>query len=215
MMNQLFDYLVDQGTPKDTIILLLMLPVIAFLIALIRQFIGIKAFGIYTPLIVTFALVETSLKYGLAIFILVITSATLARFAVRKFRILYLPRMAIVITTVSIVFLMALIEAAWNERTGFLAVSIFPILIMITLAEKFVDAQIKQGDKEAVILSIETIIISVLGYFIVISDTTQSFLYNNAYIVLLIIPLSILLGKWTGLRIPEYWRFRNIIDREK
>lgn len=213
-MTSILDYLVDQGTPEKTIILLLMLPIIAFFIAFVRQFVGIKAFGIYTPLIVTFALIEAGWKYGLAIFFAVIVSATLTRLAVRKLKLLYLPRMAIVITAVAFVILLSFLIGAWRERYGFLNVSIFPILIMITLAEKFVDTQIKLSNKEAIKLAAETVVMSILGYLIGTQADFRHFLYHHAYISLLVIPFSIFLGKWTGLRLPEYYRFRSIITKE-
>ena len=54
-INPIVSYFVSQGIPLETVVLLLMLPIIVTLIAFFRQVIGIKAFGIYTPAIVTFA----------------------------------------------------------------------------------------------------------------------------------------------------------------
>ena len=68
-------FFVEQGVPIQTVTLLLMLPIVATLVAFFRQVIGIKAFGIYTPSIITFALLAfdpNGLKYGIAIFISVI-----------------------------------------------------------------------------------------------------------------------------------------------
>ncbi len=213
-MASLLDFLVENGTPKDTVILILMLPIVALMIAVVRQLIGIKAFGIYTPLIVTFSMVETKLKYGLAIFILVLLSAALFRFLVSKLRLLYLPRMAIVITGVAFVMLLAFFEAAVNDRTGIINVSIFPIVTMIVLSEKFVNAQIEKGNKEAITLAIETIAMSIVGYIIIKNHISRDFIFNYPYFSFLTIPLGILLGKWTGLRLPEYWRFRSIWSKD-
>ncbi len=54
-MSQLITYMVAQGVPKETVVLILMLPIVATIIAFARQVIGVKGFGIYTSLIITFA----------------------------------------------------------------------------------------------------------------------------------------------------------------
>ena len=40
---------VDSGVPIQTIVLILIIPIIVTIIAFFRQVVGIKAFGIYTP----------------------------------------------------------------------------------------------------------------------------------------------------------------------
>jgi hypothetical protein len=95
-ISPIIRYFVEQGVPLDTVILLFMLPIIVTLIAFFRQVIGIKAFGIYTPAIVTFAfLAIPQLRYGVIIFVSVILIGMLMRFILKSLRILYLPRVAI------------------------------------------------------------------------------------------------------------------------
>ncbi len=211
-MNSFITLALANGVPLDTLVLVLILPIIVTLIAFFRQVIGIKAFGIYTPAIITFALLATDqLKYGITIFVTVIAVGTLTRFILKKVRLLYLPRVAIMITVVgfSILFLLV-IGGIWN-RTGLASVSIFPILIMITLVEKFVAVQIEKGGRTAVILAAETLVISVIGYYIASWHLLIGAVLQYPWISLLTIPVNVFLGKWTGLRLSEYFRFRQII----
>ena len=96
------NFFANQGVPEDTIILLLMMPLIATIVAFFRQVIGIKAFGIYTPSIITVAFLAVGLKYGIAIYLTVITVGMITRTVTKNLRILYLPRVAITITVVSL-----------------------------------------------------------------------------------------------------------------
>ena len=82
---------------------------------------------------------------------------------------------------------------------------------MITLVEKFIAVQIEKGNKTAVILSLETLFISVIGYYIASWPLLIGALIRFPWICLLTIPINIFLGKWTGLRLSEYFRFRQII----
>jgi hypothetical protein len=211
-INPLIEFFLRGGVPFDTVIMILMLPVIATFIAFLRQVMGIKAFGIYTPLIVTFAFLATNgIKYGIAIFIAVIFFGMLMRFILRPFRLLYLPRVAIMLTVVSLSTLAVLFFGGEMRRTGLAAVSIFPILIMITIVEKFVAVQIEKGSKTAIILALETLVISLIGFFIASSQDFIRFIAAYPWAVLFTIPVNIILGKWTGLRVSEYIRFRKVL----
>jgi len=211
-MSSLIQYMINQGVPQETVILLLMLPIVATVIAFARQVIGIKGFGIYTPLIISFAFLATGLKYGLAFFITILLVGTLVRFLVKRLRLLYLPRMAIVLTVVALAILILFLEGAYSGRLGLIAASIFAILIMITLVEKFVAAQIQRGAREAIVLTSETLILSVISYWIISWPWLQNLVFHfPLWAILATVIINIFLGKWTGLRLSEYFRFREVI----
>lgn len=212
-ISPIVDYFIFEGVPQKTVELLLMLPIIATLIAFLRQVVGIKAFGIYTPSIVIFAFLATGIKYGVAIFASVIAAGMLSRYLLKKLRILYLPRVAITVSMVSLVVLGILVLGGSQQRTGLAAVSIFPLLILITIVEKFVAAQIEKGNKTALVLAVETLAISILGFYIAKWQFLIQLLIAYPWIILLTIPVNIILGKWTGLRLVEYFRFREIIKK--
>jgi hypothetical protein len=207
-------FFLNQGVPFETIILLLMLPIIATFIAFLRQVVGIKAFGIYTPLIITFAFLATNgLKYGIFIFLAVILSGMLMRFVLKPFRLLYLPRVAIMLSVVALVILGTLFLGGNMRRTGLASVSIFPILIMITLVEKFVAVQIEKGNKTAIILTLETLLISVAGFYLASWGELIRLLASYPWVVLLAFPINFFLGRWTGLRLSEYLRFKEVLKK--
>ena len=212
-ISPIIKYFVEQGVPLGTVILLLMFPLIATLVAAFRQVIGIKAFGIYTPSIIIFAILATGIKYGLALFVIVLLVGMGTRLLLKKLRILYLPRVAITLSIVSISILLLLVVGGYFQRTGLAAVSIFPLLIMITLVEKFVAAQIEKGSKVAVVLTIEPLIISLVGYYLVKWPLMINLIVSYPWVVLFTIPINVALGKWSGLRLSEYLRFKEIFKR--
>lgn len=213
-LSPIIKFFLSQGVPFTTAILILMLPIIATFIALLRQVVGIKAFGIYAPLIVTFAFLATNgIKYGVAIFIAVIFIGMLMRFVLKPFRLLYLPRVAIMLTVVAILILGILVLGGAVKRTGLASVSIFPILIMITIVEKFITVQIEKGNKVAMVLALETLVISILGYYLASWESLIRLIAAYPWIVLFTIPINIALGKWTGLRLSEYLRFKEVFKK--
>lgn len=211
--HSLVTFFIAQGIPEQTVLMLLMLPLVATLVAFFRQVIGIKAFGIYTPSIITFALLAfdpNGVKYGSAMFVSIILVGMVTRFLLKNLRLLYLPRVAITLSIVSLSILLLLFIGAITHRTGLASVSIFPLLIMITLAEKFVATQIEKGSKIAFILATETLIISIIGYFLVSSLWLSSLLLAYPWVIFFTFVINIWLGKWSGLRLTEYFRFQKI-----
>jgi len=211
-MSLISQYLINQGMPQETLVLLLMLPIVATIIAFARQVIGVKGFGIYTPLIISFAFMATGLKYGLVLFLTILLVGTITRLVVKEFRLLYLPRMAIVLIIVAIAVIAIFPLGTYFGQSGLITISILVILIMITLVEKFVAAQIERGARGAIILTTETLFLSVISFWIISWSWFQEFVFTYPlWIILAAILANILLGKWTGLRLTEYFRFREVI----
>lgn len=207
------NYLLNRGVTPDTIFLLLILPVVATLVSFGRQVIGVKAFGIYIPSLMVLTFVVTGLRYGMIIFAVLLATATLARLAVRRLHLLYMPRMAIVLSIVSFSIFGMFLTAHYVHQESFLSLSIFPILVMIILTEKFVEVQIEQGDRTAIILTLETLALTIVSYFIVTWEAFETFILAYPEVVLLTIVINIALGRFSGLRIVEYFRFRRLIKQ--
>src|SRR4030065_1289200 len=129
-VNSFITLAAANGVPLETLVLMLILPIIVTAIAFFRQVIGIKAFGIYTPAIITFAFLATNqIKYGIIIFVTVIAIGTFIRFLLKQFRLLYLPRVAIMITIVGFAILALLFVGGTYTRTGLGRAGFFSIII--------------------------------------------------------------------------------------
>lgn len=205
------NYLVNKGIPINSISLILMLPVIATILSFSRQVIGMKAFGIVTPAMTTLSFLVTGLPYGILIFLSVLISGTLTRLAMRKLHLLYLPRMALVLTGASIAILVVFGLGVATDNTALASFSIFPILILTLLAEEFIALQFKSGAKKALTVTAWTLALSIGCYFIVSWQLVRTLFVSYPEAVLLAIPINILLGRWTGLRVTEYIRFKNLL----
>lgn len=210
-MSNIIQLIASQGVSIETIYLILALPFIATLIAALRQLIGVRSFGIYTPLVLTFAFWAIGIKYGLAIFVVIFLTGTAARYILKNFRLLYMPRMAIVLTVISLAILALLAVGGYFQKTGLASTSILPILILITLIEKFISTQVEKGFRTAALLSVETLAISIAGYYFIIWDSFRNLVLEHPEYILLLFAVNIFLGKWTGLRLREYFRFKDVI----
>lgn len=212
-MDFLVQQIVNFGVSEVTIALILMLPIVATFITFARQVIGIRGFGIYITLIIAFAFVATQLKYGLVIFFVVVLSGTFFRLLIKKMRILYLPRMAIILTGVTLDVFLMFFFGSYFKIKGLQLISIFPILITTLIVERFVSAQIERDFKTAVLMTIETLILAIISYFIINWSFLQQLLLNfSLFALALVLLFNYILGRWTGLRVSEYFRFRELLE---
>lgn len=211
-MSYMMNFMINEGVPVNSVFLILMLPVMATIIAGARQLVGIKAFGIFAPTVIALSFLVTGIEYGVAIFGIIIVLGTLARLFSRRIRLLYLPRMAIVLSLVALAIFGLYFVGSYFDNS-LIAVSIFPILIMTVLAEHFISVQIDQGYKSALKLTIETLILSVAGYFIGDWTLFKTTILAYPELVLLTFLINIFIGKFAGLRLTEYIRFRNVFKQ--
>lgn len=203
-------YLINRGVPINSLILILMLPVIATILAFARQIIGLKAFGLLTPAMTTVSFLVMGIRYGLIVFMTILVAGTLTRFILHKLRLLYLPRMALVLTSVSLALLLLLSLDAGNRPASAISFSIFPALILTILAEDFIAAQFKSGLRTALTITAWTLLLATVCYYIVSSELFRTLILSYPELTLLTIPINIALGQWSGLRLTEYVRFRAL-----
>ncbi len=202
------------GVPANTIVLLLLLPAVALIIAASRHIIGLRGFGIFLPAALAVVFVAIGPIVGIGLFLVIITVSTLIRLGLRRFKVKlqYLPRMAmilwfVVLSVLGVVFLSPVIKFS-----SFADVSVFAILILALLAEDFVRVQIGKSVRTAVSLTSETLILSLLSYLFLTWKPVQEFALLNPEVLLIsVFVLDIVLGRYVGLRLMELWRFRKLI----
>lgn len=206
---------VGAGVPANTIVLLLLLPISALVIAVTRNVIGIRGFGIFLPAALSVVFVAIGPVVGILLFLLIVSISTFVRLALRKLKVklLYLPRMALILWAVVIGVLAVLFSAPLIKSASLSNVSIFAVLILILLAEDFIRVQLGKSVKTAISLTTETLIIALVSFIFLTLKPLQNYVLLNPEITLLVTGvLDILLAKYSGLRLMEIWRFKKLIE---
>lgn len=205
---------VESGVPANTIVLLLLLPIVAFVIAFSRNVVGIRGFGIFLPAALSVVFVATGPLVGIGLFLVIVSVSTVVRVVLRKLklRLQYLPRMAFILWGVVIGVLGVLFLEPYINYQDLSNVSIFAILIMILLAEDFTRVQLGKSAKTALGLTFETLLLSLISFLFLTLQPLQHYVLLNPETSLIgIAILDLLLGKYTGLRAMEFYRFRKLI----
>lgn len=205
---------VDGGVSVKTINLLLLLPLVATIIAAARQVIGVRGFGILLPAALSIVFLEMGPLLGISLFLLIVAVSTLFRIFLKKTKIKlqYLPRMALILWSVSLGVLAVLFASPFIAELDFAGVALVPILILVLLAEDFTRVQLGKSIGVALSLTSETLILALLSFTFLSLSPVQYFALLNPEITLLTAAFAdLLLGRYVGLRLVEYWRFRKLI----
>lgn len=209
---------VNRGVPANVLVLLLLFPVVASLIAASRHIIGLQGFGVYTPAVLAVALLSTGILTGILLFVAILVAASIGRGIFRRLHLQYLPRTALMLWLVSlVVFLLLLISPQLIQLNfNLITVTIFPILVLILLSENFLEAQLAGTQYRALELTIETIFLAVISALFMRTEEVQRFvIVYPEFTILSVFILDMVVGRFTGLRLAEYLRFRPILDPEE
>ena len=203
---------VNQGVPANTIVLMLLFPLVAAIIAAARHIVGLKGFGIFTPAVISVAFLSTGVGVGVLLFLGIIVVATLGRMIIRKMRLPSLPRLALLLWFVSLGVLGLILASPWLSLNSLITISIFPILLLVLLAETFIRVQITRSFREAMRQTFQTFVLALLSFLVMSTQALQEWVLLNPEIsVIMIAVLNIMIARYGGLRLLEMWRFRKII----
>jgi hypothetical protein len=208
-------YAVGEGVPANVIVLIILFPLVASLIGASRHIIGLRGFGMYIPAVLSVALVSTGIVEGLLIFGAIVLTALGTKNLLKKAKIAYLPRTAMLIWTISMGLLVLFILVPFLNISTLIGVNIFPILILVLLAENFLDSLLRTKPADAIALTAETLALAFISSLILQLESLQRFaLTEPELLVLAVAFFNILVGKFAGLRLAEFLRFRSIIEEE-
>lgn len=226
-MSEVWNNLLILGIDRQTILLILALPIISTIVGIARHFIGLKTLSIYAPIVLTYAFLELSynradqvfdyasgLKYGIVIFILVFASSTFTHRLLSPLRLHYYPKMSLIFTIIGITILSALVIAGGLGRTGFVNISIFSAVLIAAVSERIIAIYAKTKFKNAFLTSLETLFLSLICYSLIAWHDFQTFLLTSPWILLIIVLVNLMVGRFTGLRLREYLRFWEILDKD-
>lgn len=206
---------VGQGVPANTVVLLLLLPLVATLVSGLHYIGGVSGYGIFTPTMMAVVFLATGMGGGLALFAVVLVVTLLSNILLRKLKLHYWPARTIALLLVSLGVFGAMSGAAYVGWKGVSGVSIFSVLFMILLTEDFVRTQLVKSKKEAVKLVTGTIILATFGALTMgIREVQEWVLLHAEAIVLLVIVANLLIGNYSGIRLMEIKRFKNAIRKK-
>ncbi len=188
---------------------LLLVPLGALVVVLLRNFIGLQTFGTFMPVLIALAFRETRLLWGLVLFSTLVFLGLVFRFYLERLRLLLVPRLTAVLT---IVVILMLIISVISHQLGFenaLSVALFPMVIMVMTIERMSVVWEERGSSEAIQQGLGSLLVASICYLVMDSGIAQHLIFVFPELLLVVLAASLLLGRYTGYRLLELVRFRE------
>ncbi|KXK08801.1 MAG: hypothetical protein UZ21_OP11001000356 [Microgenomates bacterium OLB22] len=224
MIQSLITTLLQNGLSEHTIVTLLYLPIAAAMVAVARYIIGWKSFSMYATLLVTFVFYELSynpitdsinlvsgLQMGGILLMLSILSAFLSHTLLNEIRMHYLSKLGVAFTTASIFIglVMYLLVLIFPIASGTL--NTIPVIMIIFMVDIIIRNYVRKGFRKTMILTAYSLVLALGMYFVFAQEAVRGFVLAHPESVFYALIITILTGKWLGLRLIEYLRFGDLL----
>lgn len=201
------------GIPLDLLRIVVMVPLGAVVIVIFRNVLGFSVFGTFLPALIAASLRHTGFAMGIAAFAGVILTVSLVRRLTQKLQLLHSPQLAILLTTVIGLMLALAAYADTHDIPRLAKFTLFPVAIMSITAERFALMEIEEGRKKAWTTLLRTMVVVYFCYLTMTSLSLQILFLAFPELLLVLVVIEIWLGRWTGLRLSEWFRFRTMLGR--
>lgn len=189
---------------------LITIPVGITLLVFLRQFIGFKTLGTFMPVLIGIAFRETALLNGVLLFTLLVALGLALRFYLERLHLLLVPRLAVVlIFIVMAMAVIAVLMAETNQAMG-LSISLFPMVILTMTIERMSIVWEESSASDALKQGLGSLAAAALAYLVMTNPQIEYLMYRFPELLLVLMGLCVLMGRYTGLRLTELWRFKAL-----
>jgi len=196
---------------QRTFRILLLVPIGALMISMLRNLAGLPTFGIFMPVLMALAFRNTGVFYGLGIFFGVLILGYGVRRLLDRLRLLLVPRMSVLLTLVIATFtVVALVGSKLGVRE-FMAVGLLPFVILTMVIERFFVLVEEAGAAAASRTALGSALVSVITYFLISWEPLQLTFFLYPELMAAVTALQILVGQYSGYRLMELFRFRKLV----
>ncbi len=191
-------------------------PIIVTLMTISRYVTGFKTFGIYTPMILAFAYYYMGGRQAVAITTVVIFFAWLTRSILKRVRLHYFTRLAVIYSVISLAVLAFILATSYipseNPVFDFRYLQPVPLVMIISVTDRFVSNLIKKDIVMSIRLTVETMLVAMIGWGLMRWEISRELLMSNTiWIVPLVIFFNLLLANYSGLRWTELSKFSHVL----
>jgi transglutaminase-like putative cysteine protease len=192
---------------------LLLLPLSTLIVSIFRVVIGVPTFGTFTPALLGLAFLDwKALPAGLGILFLTVMIGWGLRHALDGYHLLLVPRLGILLTLI-VAFLIVLVAAA--GRFGIPVtqyVSLFPLVILTHMVERFGTLESEDGTPASFKALLCTFLVAATVSVALAPDAVTFTLFSYPELLGLALAGQFLLGRYTGYRLTELYRFRDLAE---
>ena len=157
--------------------ILIMIPLGALVILLLRSFVGLQTFGTFMPVLIALSFRETNLLAGIVMFIVIVCLGLSVRFYLEKLKLLLIPRLSAVLSSVVVIMI---VISIFSYHLGFqhgLSIALFPMVIITMTIERMSIVWEERNAWEAIQQAIGSLVAAVLAYLVMSNIYAEHLLF--------------------------------------
>ncbi|MBB3189121.1 inactive transglutaminase family protein [Halomonas cerina] len=191
---------------------ILLIPIGALVVVLLRVLVGIKTSGTFMPVLIALAFIQTTLVTGLIGFLLVVAVGLVIRNYLSYLNLLLVARVtAVIITVIAIISVFSVLSYRFGLNAG-LTITFFPMIILSWTIERMSILWEEEGPKEVLIQGGGSLLTAVLAYLAMNNPWIRHLTFNFLGIQLILMAVILMLGNYTGYRLLELRRFKPVTE---
>ena len=215
LARQVFTYCSFHALPpaeQRLVQFLLLLPVAAIVVCVCRNIIGVGSFGTFAPALLGLSFRELHSLPGIFVFIAILLVGWLMRRFLDRYHLLQVPRMAVLLSLVVLLLTSCVVLAAHRSIPATRYVSLFPIVILVGMIERFWTLDTEDGTASSFRTLLTTMLIAVAVALVTSLHAVVIHLYRYPETLGVVMAIQLLIGRYTGYRLLELYRFRDFVD---
>jgi hypothetical protein len=167
------------------------------------------------PILIALAFRETRLIWGIVLFSSLVAIGLTIRFYFERLKLLLVPRLAsLLIVVVLIMTFMSILSHKLGLERG-LSVALFPMVIMTMTIERMSIVWEERGAAEALQQGFGSLVVAAVAYLVMINRYVEHFFFVFPETLLILLAATLLLGRYTGYRLWELFRFREFTREQQ
>lgn len=215
-MNSITQYIIQKGIPEDVFILIFAIPIIFAVVIFARRIIGLRTFGLFTPLTLVILLSVIGIKNGAILFAAIFILMIILRYFLKKIALLSLTDTrvldALTFCILILIIVLFFLYIPFFQKIPFDIVILLTILLISSYIESLLTTWEARGFKRFISPALESLGLIIISYFLVNWEFIKDVILKYPLgITLISVIIIILLAKWRGLKIKEFIEFKEVI----
>ena len=188
---------------------IVLIPLGAFVVVLMRNIIGIPTLGTFMPVLLALALLEIKPVQGILMFTILVGSGLWFRFLLSRMNLLVVPRVAACVVIVTLLMmLMGVISYQLGMSVG-IKITLFPMIIIAWTLERMSLIWEEEGKRSAIVQVAGSVFVAVAAYYFMKVSQIQYWAFYFPEMLLVLLAGILLIGRYTGYRMSELIRFKT------
>ncbi|MBT8127142.1 MAG: inactive transglutaminase family protein [Gammaproteobacteria bacterium] len=195
---------------QNTFSILLLIPIGALVVVILRNLVGIRTSGTFMPILIALAFLQTTLFVGIVLFVVVVGVGLMIRGYLSRLNLLLVPRLAAVLIVVIGLYVALSIIGFKMGLMGVLSVTYFPMIIIAWTIERMSVLWEEEGAREVMIQGGGSLLTAILAHLVMTERHVAYLFFAFPELLFVVLAIILAIGQYTGYRLSELRRFEPL-----